>query len=82
MPATRVDAQTIAYAFGGGVSIVAGGLVAAVNSAAPFAQGSWLAAYLVLVVGVSPLALELGCLLLPVAAPGVAARRARVLLWS
>src|SRR4051812_49961439 len=35
------------------VMIVVGGLVAAVNSAAPFAHGSWLAAYLVLVGGFS-----------------------------
>ena len=35
--------------------IVAGGLVAAVDGAAPFAHGSWLAAYLVLVGGVAQL---------------------------
>jgi hypothetical protein len=35
--------------------IVAGGLVAAVNGAAAFAHGSWLAAYLVLVGGVAQL---------------------------
>jgi hypothetical protein len=41
----------------GGVMVVAGGIVAAVNSAAPFAHGSWLAAYLVLVAGVAQITL-------------------------
>jgi hypothetical protein len=45
--------------------IVAGGVVAAVNSAAPFAHGSWFAAYLVLVGGVSQAMLAGGRLLLP-----------------
>jgi hypothetical protein len=43
-----------------GLMVVAGGLVATVNSAAPFAHGSWAAAYLVLVGGVAQLALALG----------------------
>ena len=44
---TRIDAETLAFVTLAGVLIVAGDLVAAVNSAAPFAHGSWLAAYLV-----------------------------------
>jgi hypothetical protein len=36
-----------------GALIAAGGAGAAVNSAAPFGHGSWLAAYLVFVGGVS-----------------------------
>lgn len=44
----------------GGTMVVAGGLVAAVNSAAPFERGSWLAAYLVLVGGVAQIALAAG----------------------
>jgi hypothetical protein len=48
-----------------GALVVAGGLVSAVNSAAPFEHGSWLAAYLVLVAGVAQLVLGVGRLLLP-----------------
>lgn len=63
-----------------GMLIVAGGLVAAVNSPAPFEHGSWLAAYLVLVGGVSQLLLGAGQVLL--GASGRSARLARVQLWS
>jgi hypothetical protein len=53
--------ETSATALGAAcVLIVAGGLVAAVNSAAPFAHGSWLAAYLVLVGGVAQALLGIG----------------------
>lgn len=51
------------------VLIVAGGMVAAVNSAAPFAHGSWLAAYLVLVGGSAQVVLGLGRLVLPAPQP-------------
>jgi hypothetical protein len=61
----------------GGAAIVAGGLVAAVNSAAPFAHGSWLAAYLVLVAGVSQLVLGFGCGLLSATPAG-----RTLLLWN
>jgi hypothetical protein len=54
------------------VLIVAGGLVAAINSAAPFAHGSWVAAYLVLVGGVAQMFLGVWCLGLP--EPRLAAR--------
>ena len=40
--------------------IVAGGCVAAINSATPFAHGSWVAAYLVLVGGVAQVGLASG----------------------
>lgn len=43
-----------------GSLIVIGGCVAAVNSATPFAHGSWVAAYLVLVGGVAQIALAVG----------------------
>lgn len=62
--------------------LVAGGLVAAIDSAAPFGHGSWLAAYLVLVGGVSQLLLGLGCLFLPASAPSPALRRAQIALWN
>jgi len=48
-----LDRSTVMFLASASVLIVAGGAVAAVNSAAPFGHGSWLAAYLVLVGGVS-----------------------------
>jgi hypothetical protein len=63
--------------------VVAGGLVAAVNSAAPFAHGSWLAAYLVLVGGVSQLALAAGPpLVLPAPRHSATLRRAQLVAWN
>jgi hypothetical protein len=53
---------TIASVALGGALIVAGGVVAAVNSASPFGHGSGLAAYLVLVGGVSQVVLGVGAL--------------------
>jgi hypothetical protein len=55
-----LDRSTSAFLASSGVLIVAGGAVAAVNSAAPFGHGSWLAAYLVLVGGVSQVVLGPG----------------------
>jgi hypothetical protein len=52
--------STIAFLVCGGGLIVAGGVIAAVNSAAPFAHGSWLAAYLVLVGGTAQILLAGG----------------------
>lgn len=74
--------STVASVVGGGILIVAGGVVAAVNSAAPFAHGSWLAAYLVLVGGVAQIALAAGHAAL--VAPGRGSRRprSRLLLWN
>jgi len=48
------------FAWIGGASIVAGGLVAAVTGPLSLERGSWLAAYLVLVSGVAQLALGTG----------------------
>lgn len=62
--------------------IVAGGLAAAVNSASPFAHGSWLAAYLVLVGGASQVALGLAPLALPVAPPSQRLVRSQLVLWN
>jgi hypothetical protein len=64
------------------VLIVAGGAVAAVNSAAPFGHGSWLAAYLVLVGGVAQGILGAGRLALQAPAPGRARPRAQLALWN
>lgn len=62
--------------------VIAGGVVAAVNGAAHFANGSWLAAYLVLVGGVAQFVLGLGCLLLPEANYSTDLRRAQLVLWN
>lgn len=64
------------------VLIVVGGLVAAINSAAPFAHGSWLAAYLVLVGGVAQLALAAGPLLLPAPRHSARLRRLQLAAWN
>jgi hypothetical protein len=74
--------QPLTVAALGGAAIVAGGLVAAVNSATPFAHGSWLSAYLVLVAGVSQLALGIGAQVLPVHQPPATTRHVQVALWN
>ena len=66
----------------GAVSIVLGGLVAAINSATPFDHGSWLAAYLVLVAGVSQLVLGIGSLALLANRPSPATTRMQLGLWN
>jgi hypothetical protein len=71
-----------AFAAVAAVMIVAGGLVAAVNSAAPFAHGSWLGAYLVLVGGASQLALGGGRLVLPAPDRSMRLRHAQLALWN
>jgi hypothetical protein len=74
--------ESLTVAALGAAAIVAGGLVAAVNSATPFAHGSWLSAYLVLVAGVSQLGLDLGAQILPVHQPPATTRRIQVALWN
>jgi hypothetical protein len=64
------------------VLIVGGGAVAAVNSAAPFARGSWLAAYLVLVGGVSQVVLGGGRIAVRAPRPTRARRRVQLVLWN
>ena len=60
----------------GGLAVIAGGLVAAVSRPTHFGTGPWLAAYLVLVVGVAQIALGVGqAWLTAVASPGS-------LLWA
>jgi hypothetical protein len=85
-------AEPVAWRSGGGCTwafaataaamVVAGGLVAAVNSAAPFAHGSWLAAYLVLVCGVAQALLGLGSLGLPAPRLSARLRGAQFGLWN
>jgi hypothetical protein len=79
---SAVDGEPLAFAGIAGVLIVAGGLVAAVNSAAPFAHGSWLAAYLVLVGGVAQLVLGAGRLALPAPVRSTGLTRAQLVLWN
>lgn len=80
--ARRVDGYALGFAAVAGLMIVAGGLVAAINSAAPFAHGSWLAAYLVLVGGVAQLLLGVGCLALPAPKLSARLRSAQLGLWN
>lgn len=75
-----IDAAGAASLGSAGVLIVVGGLVAAVNSAAPFAHGSWLAAYLVLVGGVAQALLGIGRAALA-SAQAVVTRRRELGLW-
>jgi hypothetical protein len=77
-----LDRSTSAFLASSGVLIVAGGVVAAVNSAAPFGHGSWLAAYLVLVGGVSQVVLGAGRLALRAPRPTPALLRAQLVLWN
>jgi hypothetical protein len=77
-----LDRSTSAFLASAGFLIVAGGAVAAVNSAAPFGHGSWLAAYLVLVGGVSQVLLAAGRLALRAPRPSRALRRAQLVLWN
>ncbi len=77
-----VDRSAGAFLASAGLLIVAGGAVAAVNSAAPFGHGSWLAAYLVLVGGVSQAVLGIGSLALRPQRPSRAMRRGQIVLWN
>ena len=77
-----LDRSTGVFLACAGVLIVAGGGVAAVNSAAPFGHGSWLAAYLVLVGGVSQGVLGTGRLALHVPPLSRALSLAQLVLWN
>jgi hypothetical protein len=60
------------FAIAGAVSVLAGGIVAsAIAAPAPTRHGVWAVAYLVLVLGVSQIALGAGLVLLADTAPGV-----------
>jgi hypothetical protein len=77
-----LDRATVMFLASASVLIVAGGAVAAVDSAAPFRHGSWLAAYLVLVGGIAQGVLGAGRLALQ-AAPLTRARlSAQLALWN
>jgi hypothetical protein len=77
-----LDRSTCTFLGSAGVFIVAGGSVAAVNSAAPFGHGSWLAAYLVLVGGASQVMLAAGRPALHAPRPSPALLRTQLVLWN
>ncbi len=66
----------------GAISIVAGGLVAAVTAIAPTRHTSWTAAYLVLVVGVAQLGVGVGQALLAPKVPSSRLITAELLTWD
>jgi hypothetical protein len=77
-----LDRYTAGFLASAGVLIVAGGAVAAVNSAAAFGHGSWLAAYLVLVGGVSQIVLGTGQVALGTPPLTRAVSAAQLVLWN
>jgi hypothetical protein len=80
--ALTLDRPVGAFLASASALIVGGGAVASVNSAAPFAHGSWLAAYLVLVGGVSQVVLGAGRLALRAPRPTPARLRTQLVLWN
>ncbi len=66
----------------GGISIIAGGLVAAVTAIAPTRHATWAAAYLVLVVGVAQLGIGMGQALLAPKTPSSRLITAELLTWD
>ena len=70
------------FALLGMVCVVAGGIVAAVTGPTDFANGSWLAAFLVLVGGVAQWALGLGQVWLAPTEPSPTLLQAQVANWN
>lgn len=66
----------------GVVCIVGGGLVAAVTAPSPTEHGTWAAAYLVLVAGVSQVGLAVGQALLTTRTPAARTRVAELVTWN
>lgn len=66
----------------GSVGVVGGGIVAAVTGPTDFERGSWVAAYLVLVVGVAQILLGAGLAWLPTAVAEHTARIALLVGWN
>jgi hypothetical protein len=77
-----LDRSTGAFLAAAGSFVVAGGMVAAVDSATPFGQGAWLAAYLVLVGGISQVTLGPGRLVLGLPRQSPRVTRAQLVLWN
>mgnify|MGYP000852714299 CR=1 FL=1 len=68
-PDLRLPAAALPFLVVGAVAVVAGGVVAAVTRPTGFEQGSWVAAYLVLVGGVALIGLGVGQTLFAPRAP-------------
>ena len=66
----------------GAVSVVVGGLAAAVTGPTEWSDGSWVAAFLVLVAGVAQLGIGAGQAYLVVTTPTVAFVTAQVVMWN
>ncbi|MPV38675.1 hypothetical protein GB881_16790 [Georgenia subflava] len=66
----------------GSMAVIAGGLVAAVTGPASLADGSWAAAYLVLVAGVGQVALGVGQAVLAAVVPSGRRRGWELLLYN
>ena len=64
------------------VSVIAGGLAAAVTGPTEWSKGSWVAAFLVLVAGVAQIGLGAGQAYLAVTTPTVAFVTAEVVMWN
>ena len=71
-----------AFVLVGSIAIIAGGLTAAITRPAGVAAGTWVAAYLVLVVGVAQLGLGLGQALLAGGVPATTYRRWEFALFN
>lgn len=70
------------FALVGLIAIIAGGLVAAVTVPTGFADGSWVAAYLVLVAGVAQIYLGVGQALLAVVIPSGRCRCWQLIVYN
>ena len=66
----------------GGTAVIVGGLVAAVTRPLAFDEGSWVAAYLVLVMGVAQIGLGVGQAVLASKVPTIAVRWRQVLAFT
>lgn len=66
----------------GVAAIVAGGIAAAVAGPAKWTTGSWVAAYLVLAMGIGQIGLGCGQAVLAAAAPAPGVRRTELLAWN
>jgi hypothetical protein len=71
-----------AFVLVGAIGIIAGGLMAAITRPAGVAAGAWVAAYLVLVVGVAQLGLGLGQALLAGGLPSMTYRHWELALFN
>ena len=77
----RVPGPAVPFVALGSAAVVAGGVVAAVTRPTGFDEGSWLAAYLVLVGGVALIALGIGQALFAPQPPAVSTTAAQIGAW-